>query len=174
MTHPVWAAELPMPRFALERRRAGRPDDGLRRARGHVGHGPRPGAVLLFAAQALAPSHSLGTISGVPHHGVSCNRTHRGRVPPVWRGCAGKRDPRTACRGPGVSWRCASGVGHAPALEHTDPPTSRLRGRFSHGTEDSSRRIEPCWRETRLMRVTLILRCQFTWADPLLFPLALN
>jgi hypothetical protein len=62
-----------------------------------VGHGPGPGAVLLFAAQAMSPSHILGRISGVPHHVVSFNRTRRGRVPPDWRGCVGERDPRTAC-----------------------------------------------------------------------------
>jgi len=40
--------------------------------------------------------HSLGSISDVPHHGVSFNRTHRGRVPPAWRGCVGERGSRTA------------------------------------------------------------------------------
>lgn len=61
-----------------------------------VGHCARPPVVLLFAARALSPPHSLGPISDVPHHAVSFNRTRRGRVPPDWRGCVGERDPRTA------------------------------------------------------------------------------
>jgi len=95
---------------------------GTRRARIEAGPGrsrcwprPRPWAVLLFAAQALSPSHSLGPISDVPHHAVSFNRTHRGRVPPDWRGAWGRETPGPRARGPGVSWRCASGVDHAPA-----------------------------------------------------------